>query len=287
MKKTSETIYQLLLYLYPKNYREEYGELMLQLFKDLEQEYTNKMEDKLSFWGLILEDFIFSLIKEHFDNITNSIFQPMNNTKPLAVLNIIATIISFAALVLLSNSFQYSLINGGNDLIFWIIQTLVSFTLCIFNALFAYDLLRKNKKADKNTITFALISLHVCVWIIISFLGEVFATELLFPIGLFGFIFLIWKLSANFVKKVTVVLSIITIIVAVYAWNKGFEEDYCLMVGNRAHQEAVKQGKPTMIEPKERYKKDFTQIAVSWQAHLDCHYTYNVFTAVKETYFSK
>lgn len=73
IQSRAEKIYSWLLFLYPKKYRVEYGDLMLQVFRDIESEVRiDKSRYKwVMLWEFILSDFLTSVIKEYVEAIKN------------------------------------------------------------------------------------------------------------------------------------------------------------------------------------------------------------------------
>lgn len=69
----SEKVYSMLLYLYPCEFRQQYGDDMKQLFRDMLSQNTT-----IELWGITLRDFIPSVITEHLENIGHD---PMTTIK--------------------------------------------------------------------------------------------------------------------------------------------------------------------------------------------------------------
>jgi hypothetical protein len=66
-------LYRLLLLLYPKNHRQEYGTLMVQLFRDQcrEAHRDHGARGLWSVWARLMGDLVFSATKEHLSNLKN------------------------------------------------------------------------------------------------------------------------------------------------------------------------------------------------------------------------
>lgn len=66
---TSERLYHLLLFVYPRAYRREYGPLMIQAYRDLcRNSYRQKgMVGIVSLWSRLLADLVTSSIEQHLD----------------------------------------------------------------------------------------------------------------------------------------------------------------------------------------------------------------------------
>ena len=68
-------IYRMLLWLYPRDHRREYGGLMLQLFRDQCREAYEERGTRGLFgvWRCVPGDLIFSTVKEHLNNLKHHV----------------------------------------------------------------------------------------------------------------------------------------------------------------------------------------------------------------------
>ena len=103
----TELLYQLALLLYPKPYREEYGELMIQHARDLQKELRNPFV----FWYVMLKDGVPSLLREHYDYYDGRLV-PISPLLAIAISGIVMLPGFVFVLVGLSNAYA-----PGNQLI--------------------------------------------------------------------------------------------------------------------------------------------------------------------------
>lgn len=74
MASLSEGLYSALLYLYPSDFRQEYGADMIQLFRDMHHDTRSRgMLSQITLWGNTLWDVITSAVTEHLDTTGHEI----------------------------------------------------------------------------------------------------------------------------------------------------------------------------------------------------------------------
>lgn len=64
-------MYRMLMMLYPRKHRREYGEAMLQLFRDQCRDAQRESASGFGIWRRVLLDLIFTVIHEHLSNLTD------------------------------------------------------------------------------------------------------------------------------------------------------------------------------------------------------------------------
>lgn len=70
MATLSERVYKILLYLYPRKFRQEYATDMIQVFRDMQRDaQSHGIMSQMSLWGRTLLDIVVSVVSEYSDNI--------------------------------------------------------------------------------------------------------------------------------------------------------------------------------------------------------------------------
>jgi hypothetical protein len=284
----SEHFYRLLLYLYPKKYREEYGELMLQLFRDMKKE----RKDEIEFWMLIGEDFFMSVISEHINAMKSFSISPMISVKLLALLNLVAGLVACFMLgkdylpdisIYISDLFK----NTGNTVWFFII--VLTAILAFTNLSFAYHLLFLKNKPSKLTIALSLLSFHLILWKFVFFFSFIAATYTFLPIIACGIVLIIGTIAFSLLKKIIISLSLITLLIFGYGLHAGFKDSYChkkaAIVQNDINKENEQM--PPQIDTitgEDIYLRD-ARLAYD-NTLIECSKNYNFLEAAKDNYFS-
>lgn len=97
-KKVPYPAYRIMLHLYPKSYRQEYGEQMLQTLQDMLDETTGSL-DRLAIWLRVIAETPLSVIKENISNIgegsMNKLTKIPNRQLAIGVLSIAILFIGF------------------------------------------------------------------------------------------------------------------------------------------------------------------------------------------------
>jgi hypothetical protein len=70
MASLSDRVYSMLLYLYPSDFREEYGTDMIQIFRDLHRDSKSQgVISQIHLWRRTLLDIAISVVKEYSDTL--------------------------------------------------------------------------------------------------------------------------------------------------------------------------------------------------------------------------
>jgi len=140
------------------------------------------------------------------------------------------------------------------------------------------------KKRFVTRFSIIAIVLSVIFWAAIFFIGYFFTSQILFYVIAFLLLVFIYFFTSKVSKRLSIALSIITILVIVGVFMYGFEEDYCTRKGD----EADRSGSTFVIATRDdasllsAYEvKEGSQIGANFKHHMTCHHSFDLVDALK------
>lgn len=173
-----------------------------------------------------------------------------------------------------------------------LVYLLITVLLIASNIYCAFRLWKSNKDNVRKLLLVSLVPVFVTIWPFIFFvfffssiIPEAIPLFVSLVIALF-FLILLWYPF----KKLSIVLFLITLLVASYAFASTLEENYCWRISDQAEDKDVMYSDLTEAE------KKFMGLSVSemgpgegvsgWlRVHLKCHDTFDFLIALKESLF--
>lgn len=222
-KRVGEKIYFWLLFLYPSRYRHEYGELMIQLFRDIQTEIEESSTQHKGFklWQLIIPDFCVSVFQEHSSSITSSLPFIMKAHTLLGSLNLVCLI----PLVFMMSTMSTMLYSNDNTILMILMNFL--FLCIIINCFFAYKLFFFYKHQNRNYIYGSLFSIISIIWVYVIWGGFTFSLLPFFPLSVIILLMLILISTWRYAKGFAIVFSIITLYLTSTVIATTAKEQYC------------------------------------------------------------
>lgn len=173
-----------------------------------------------------------------------------------------------------------------------LIHSFLVLTALLINGTLAYFLLRKKIKI-KSLKLFLVLTLSPLLWLLLTFFGFFFSlylSYLFLTIILSVIVFLlVYKIS----QRIALILSLVTFLTAIFGIASGFEERYCIAKGKQAEKDnpstvtATKEDAEYTRTLKGLDIKSGQKITSSFRTHMLCHTTFDLGSAIKDTYFPK
>lgn len=135
------------------------------------------------------------------------------------------------------------------------------------------------KKNLKNVI---LVIVFILLWSSLYFgsaLSEVYPT-LILTVSLVELVLLFNSFEQR-QFKIAWTLTVITILVSLYGSSLAFEENYCWNVGDTVGFEP-NESRLIPATPEEK-QAGFTEVTPIFRAHMNCHKTFNLISALQQT----
>jgi hypothetical protein len=165
----------------------------------------------------------------------------------------------------------------------------IIFLFDLINACLAYLLFIKPPKKISYPVI-ATLTFAPLFWFVFAFIGFFFASRPLLPIS--GVI--IALICYFYVKKqshrVALFLSLGTLFVMGIILLSSFEEDYCIKRGDLADPTGTRSIAATREDAQKLHDMGVIkgqEIGIAFRSHMLCHNTFNLYSAVMKSYFSR
>lgn len=199
------------------------------------------------------------------------IISPMILIKILALLNLL---LGFLFTILAS----FTLFGGLS-----LYTALASIAAFIYILLFYISL--KKKTETIQLLIYVFLMLQPIAWLLITLISF-FTTGVIsiaFPVTTFVFAIITFSILKKRIGKFSYVISFLTLIVFIFSIIYRFEEQYCWNKGDQVDR-IIKATKEDAVKLKEFDVKEGQEIGAGFRAHMLCHDTFNLYSALKEKY---